>query len=171
MLILQHDTDSCPILFFPLIMGKTLGLLQPIEYSRSNSVWLLNLDYKKSMQFCLTHRTPKLYELICHCIRKHKLAHVTRPQGKVICRCPSQQTDLWMQTRDMTLSKPWWLRVVPTCCGWRKWVISICLQKRWRSVSGSANSSAKLLLDNVSHKNLWVTCIAYFCAHSLASVL
>lgn len=109
MLLLQRDTDSCPILFFPLIMGETLGLLQPIEYSRSNSVWLLNLDYKKSMQFCLTHRTPKLYELICHCIRKHKLAHVTRPQGKVICRCPSQQTDLWMQTMQGSLAVGHWV--------------------------------------------------------------
>lgn len=31
--------------------------------------------------------------------------------------------------KDMTLSKPRWLRVVPTCCGWGKWASSVCLQK------------------------------------------
>lgn len=74
---------------FHLILTRSLGLLQPLWYSRSNALWLLRLSQKGTYSFHLLLLGFLLLNPSHYAVRKHKVSH-----GKLMCRYSGQQPQL-----------------------------------------------------------------------------
>lgn len=102
----------------PLNLGRPLWLPQPMEYGRSDALWLLKFEHKNAMYFHLAilgHSLFGFLKLNHHAVKKPKLVHMGRPLRVALCKPMAQLTS--QPTAGINHQIPsqhpqceWWLR-------------------------------------------------------------
>lgn len=79
---LSGSVCALPPLPQSLNLDRPLWLPWQKDYGRTVALWLLSLDHKNPMCFCLTFMGCLLLELSHHTVRKPKSPHMKRPHGE-----------------------------------------------------------------------------------------